>query len=73
MTIEAKIAPYLRIYAAGEYIGGIPDVLKSNVKRCEAKTHDIGRPEIADNAAFDHSLHDRITLFEGYSDLAAAQ
>src|SRR6266568_8107629 len=73
ITIEAGIAPNLRVYAHGEYIGGIPDILKANVKRREAKAHDVGRPKVADHTALDHRLHHRITLVEGYPDLAAAQ
>src|SRR6266576_4543109 len=73
ITIEAGIAPDLRGYAAGEYIGGIPDILKANVKRREAKAHDVGRPKVADHTALDHRLHHRITLVEGYPDLAATQ
>src|SRR5450432_525630 len=71
--IKAGIAPNLCADAPGKYLRGIPDILKSNVKRREAKTHQVWRAEIADDTAFDHRLHDRITLVEGYSDLAAAQ
>src|SRR5580693_3205945 len=39
----------------------------------ETKAHEVRGPEVADNAAFDHRLHHRITLIEGYPDLAAAQ
>src|ERR1700730_7784955 len=71
--VKAGIAPDLCADAPGKYVGGIPDVLKSNVKWREAKTHQVWRAEIADDTAFDHRLHDCITLVEGYSDLAAAQ
>jgi hypothetical protein len=53
VAIEAGITPDLCVYAPGEYIGGIPDILKSNVKRCETKAHDVRRPEIADNATLE--------------------
>ena len=71
--IKAGIAPHFCIDAPRKYLGGIPDILKSNVKWREAEAHEVGRAEIADDPAFDHRLHDRITLVEGYSDLAPAQ
>src|SRR6267142_5504092 len=73
VAIEAGITPDLCVDAPGEYIGGIPDILKPNVERCETKAHDVGCPEIADNTTLDHRLHHRITLVKGYPDLAAAQ
>src|SRR5580693_7843180 len=39
----------------------------------ETKAHEVRGPEVADNAAFDHRLHHRITPVEGYPDLAAPQ
>ncbi len=48
---KAGILPDLRVDALGEYFGGVPGILKSDVKRREAKAHQVGSAEIADQAA----------------------
>src|SRR5260370_11245055 len=71
--VKAEIAPDLCADAPGKYLGCIPDVLKSYVKWREAVAHKVRRAESSYDTAFDHRLHVRITLYEGYSALSAAQ
>ena len=54
-------------------IDGIPDIDEARIQRGEAKTQDIGRPEISDDSPADQRLHDLVAMRrvrEG--DLAAA-
>ena len=48
------------------------DFLEAIVKRREAEADEVGRAEIADHAAGDQCLHDRIAIGVGEADLAAA-
>src|SRR6266480_195699 len=73
LAVKAGITPDLCADALGEYVGSIPDICESKVKRSEAEAHDVRRPKIADDAALDHCLHNRIALVEGDRYLAAAQ
>ena len=58
---------------SAEDFGGAPDVLEAVVERREAEADQVGRAKIADHAARDQRLHDRIALRVGEDDVAAAR
>src|SRR5690606_6360810 len=49
-----------------------PDVCKAGVKRCETETQDVRRAEIANDAAGDQRLDNRISVLMRQRDLASA-
>ena len=52
----------------------VPDVDEARVERREAEAQDVGRAEVADDAAGDQRLHDRVAAVRvRKADLAAAQ
>ena len=52
---------------------GVPDVRVAEVERGKAEAQDVGRAEVADHAAGDQGLHDRIAaICAREADLAAA-
>src|SRR5262249_16389052 len=77
--VEAGFAPFAGLHHLAEVLDGVPCVDMAQVKRREAKAQDVGGlrvagAEVADHAARDHGLHDRIgTFLAGEADLAAAQ
>ena len=70
--MEARLVPCAGVEDIGERVGGAPDLLIPVVKRGEAEADEVGRAEIADHAAIDQRLHDRIALGMGEHDVAAA-
>ena len=49
-----------------------PHLVEAVVQRREAETHQVGRPEIADDRARDQRLHHRVAIGMGEDDVAAA-
>ena len=55
-----------------DHVGGPAHVGVVEIERGEAEAHDVGRAEVADDAAGDQRLHRGVALAEAERDLAAA-
>ena len=55
-----------------QYSDAVPDVGEAEIERGEAETEDVGGSEVADDAAGDERLHDRVALGVTEGDLRAA-
>src|SRR4051812_16879214 len=71
--VEARLAPLAAIKDARQRVDRVVHIDIARVERRETETQQVGRAEIADDAARDQRLHDRVaTARVGEADLAAA-
>src|SRR4051812_5213166 len=74
-AIEFGTAPLLVLQHLAQMFRGVPDVLEAKVQGREAEAQDVRRAgaEVADHAARDQGLHDRVSAFVArQADLRAA-
>ena len=64
-SLEARLVPFARCKDLGEDFGGAHHLGEAVVERREAEAHQVGRAEIADDAARDQRLHHRIAVAGG--------
>src|SRR6478609_8445331 len=59
---KRRVAPGAGGHDVGQAVHRIPDVNEAGVERSKTKAEDVRRPEIADDAARDQRLHDRVAV-----------
>src|SRR3954470_1790019 len=62
-AVELGTAPLLAGEHLPQLLHRIPHVLETGVQRREAEAQDVRRAEVADDAARDERLHDRVRSF----------
>src|SRR3954463_10044493 len=71
--VELRPIPFARVHDGAQMIDRVPDIGMADVKRRKAEAQDIGCAEVPDDTVRDQGLHDRISMFMGKADLAAAR
>ena len=70
--LKLRLLPFARLQHLREVAGGLGNILEPQVGRREAEAQDIGIAEVADHAARDQRLRQRVGVLVPETQLAAA-
>src|SRR6188474_3393660 len=58
--VEARVAPFAALEHVAQNLDSVVNIHMARVQRREAEAQDVGRAKVADHAARDQRLHDRV-------------